>query len=83
VIRLEHRKRRDRRVSPPVSRSVNVGGSVEITATPPGDVGGSRLTFHVHAVDGSGQVVAAGEIDRAIVDRQRFLASVSAADASH
>jgi hypothetical protein len=29
------------------------------------------------------QVVAAGEIHRAIVDRQRFLASVSATDASH
>ena len=69
AIRLEHR------------RATPVGGSVEITATPPGEVTGSRLTFHVQAVDGSGKVVAAGEIDRAIVDRQRFLASVPATDA--
>lgn len=68
-IRIQHR------------RATPVGGSVEITATPPSDVTGSRLTFRVQAVDGSGKVVAAGEIDRAIVDRQRFLASVSAADA--
>jgi hypothetical protein len=43
----------------------------------------ARLTFYVQAVDGAGQVVAVGEIDRAIVDRQRFRASVSAADAGH
>jgi fluoroacetyl-CoA thioesterase len=45
-------------------------------------VAGSRLTFDVQAIDGSGQLVAAGQIDRAIVDRQRLLASVSA-DAGH
>jgi fluoroacetyl-CoA thioesterase len=71
AIRIEHR------------RATPVGGSVEITATPPRDVAGRRLTFQVQAVDGSGEVVAAGEIDRAIVDRQRFLASVSAVDAGH
>ncbi|HZM76832.1 MAG TPA: hotdog domain-containing protein [Candidatus Limnocylindrales bacterium] len=70
AIRIEHR------------RATPVGGSVEITATPSRDVAGSRLTFDVHAIDGSGHVVAAGQIDRAIVDRQRFLASVSA-DADH
>jgi hypothetical protein len=59
-----------------------VGGSVEITATPSRGVAGSRLTFDVQAIDGSGQLVAAGQIDRAIVDRQRLLASVSA-DAGH
>ncbi len=68
AIRLEHR------------RATPVGGSVEITATPLHRAG-SRLTFHVQAVDSAGEVVAAGEIDRAIVDRRRFLASVSAADA--
>jgi fluoroacetyl-CoA thioesterase len=57
-------------------RATSVGGSVEITATPPHDVAGSRLTFQVQAVDGSGEVVATGEIDRAIVDRQRFLDSL-------
>jgi len=68
--RIEHR------------RATPVGGSVEITATPSRGVAGSRLTFDVQAIDGSGQLVAAGQIDRAIVDRQRFLASVSA-DAGH
>jgi fluoroacetyl-CoA thioesterase len=71
AIRIEHR------------RATPVRGSVEINATPPKDVAGSRLTFHVQAVDGSGEVIAAGEIDRAIVDRQRFLDSVSATDAGH
>ena len=71
AIRIEHR------------RATPVGGSIEITATPPRDVAGSRLTFRVQAVDGSGKVVAAGEIDRTIVDRQRFLASVSSVDADH
>jgi len=71
AIRIEHR------------RATPVGGSIEITATPPREVAGSRLTFRVQAVDGSGEVVAAGEIDRAIVDRQRFLDSVSALDADH
>jgi fluoroacetyl-CoA thioesterase len=66
AIRIEHR------------RATPVGGRVEIIATPPRDVGGSRLTFRVQAVDGSGKVIAAGEIDRAIVDRQRFLASAEA-----
>jgi fluoroacetyl-CoA thioesterase len=59
-----------------------VGGSVEITATPSRGVAGSRLTFDVQAIDGSWQLVAAGQIDRAIVDWQRLLASVSA-DAGH
>ena len=71
AIRIDHR------------RATPVGGSVKINATPPHDVAGSRLTFHVQAVDGSGEVIAIGEIDRAIVDRQSFLASVSAADAGH
>jgi fluoroacetyl-CoA thioesterase len=63
-------------------RATPVGGSVEITATPTRGVAGSRLTFDVQAIDGSGQLVAAGQIDWAIVDRQRLLASVSA-DAGH
>jgi fluoroacetyl-CoA thioesterase len=67
-IRIDHR------------RATSVGASVEITATAQSDAASSRLTFDVQAIDGSGQVVAAGQIERAIVDRQRFLASVSAAD---
>jgi fluoroacetyl-CoA thioesterase len=68
AIRIEH------------SRPTPVGGSVNITATPPPGLAGNRLTFRVQAVDGSGTVIAAGEIDRAVVDRQRFLASVAAAE---
>jgi predicted thioesterase len=70
AIRIEHR------------RATPVGGSVEITATPSRNVAGSRLTFDVQTIGDSGQLVAAGQIDRIIVDRQRFLASVSA-DAVH
>ena len=70
AIRIEHR------------RATPVGGSVEITATPSRNVAGSRLTFDIQAIGDSGQLVAAGQIDRMIVDRQRFLASVSA-DAVH
>ncbi|AOR30106.1 thioesterase [Streptomyces fodineus] len=55
-------------------RATPVGGRVEVSATPAASVAGGRLTFVVRAVDGSGRLVATGEIDRAIVDRQRFLA---------
>ena len=67
-IRIEHR------------HATGVGGSIEITAAPQRHAASRRLTFDVQAIDGSGQVVAAGQIERAIVDRQRFLASVSATD---
>jgi len=70
AIRIEHR------------RATVVGGSVEITATPR-DAGSRRLTFEVEAVDGSGQVVAAGQIDRVIVDRSRFLRAASQPWAAH
>jgi len=63
AIRIEHR------------RATRVGDSVEVIAEPPAEVGGRRLTFIVRATDSSGDVVAAGEIDRAIVDRDRFLAT--------
>ena len=62
-------------------RATPVGGAVEVTATPSQDATGRRVTFDVRAVDGSGQVVGQGEIDRVIVDRGRFLAGVSNADA--
>jgi len=69
AIRIDHR------------RATPIGSSVEITATPPRrDPAESRLTFDVRVVDGSGQVVAAGQIERAIIDRRRFLASLSATD---
>ncbi|NEE03573.1 thioesterase family protein [Phytoactinopolyspora halotolerans] len=69
AVRIEHR------------RATPVGGTVEITATLPSDISAHRLTFSVHAVDGSGNVVATGEIDRAIVDRARFLGTASKTDA--
>jgi fluoroacetyl-CoA thioesterase len=61
AIRVEHR------------RATAVGGSVETTATLLRDAAGHLLTFEVAAVDGSGEVVATGQIDRVVVDRTRFL----------
>lgn len=63
AIRIEHR------------RPTPVGGTIETTATPEPRTEGRRLTFAVTAVDGRGRVVASGRIDRAIVDRDRFLAA--------
>jgi predicted thioesterase len=59
AIRIEHR------------RPTAVGGRIEVIATPR-DRAGRRLTFDVQAIDGSAQIVAAGEIERVIVDRDRF-----------
>ncbi|MFF9242487.1 thioesterase family protein [Streptomyces sp. NPDC014801] len=59
-------------------RASRVGETVEVTAQPPSVADGRRLTFAVQAVDGSGQLIATGEIDRTVVDRERFLAAVSA-----
>ncbi|MGW7385070.1 thioesterase family protein [Streptomyces sp. NPDC054794] len=58
-------------------RATRVGGRVDVFAEPPAAPGaaGRRLTFRVRAVDEAGRLVAQGEIDRAIVDRQRFLDS--------
>ncbi|MFF9814934.1 thioesterase family protein [Streptomyces sp. NPDC014006] len=55
-----------------------VGELVEVTAQSPSTADGRRLTFPVQAVDGSGNLIATGEIDRAVVDRERFLAAVPA-----
>jgi fluoroacetyl-CoA thioesterase len=41
-------------------RATRVGGSIEITATPPRDADGRRLTFIMQAIDGSGQVGRGG-----------------------
>ncbi|MGW0818752.1 thioesterase family protein [Streptomyces viridiviolaceus] len=56
-------------------RATRVGGRVDVVTEPPVPATGGRLTFRVRAVDGAGEVVATGEIDRAVVDRQRFLAA--------
>ncbi|WP_416485406.1 thioesterase family protein [Streptomyces sp. CL12] len=54
-------------------RATPVGGRVEVAARPSARTGAGRLTFAVRAVDAEGLPVAEGEIDRAVVDRQRFL----------
>ncbi|MFF8726964.1 thioesterase family protein [Streptomyces sp. NPDC015171] len=55
-------------------RATRVGGAVEVTAEPRSAPTLGRLTFAVRAVDGAGRTVASGEIERAVVDRERFLA---------
>jgi fluoroacetyl-CoA thioesterase len=60
AVRIEHRC------------ATHVGGVVEILAEP-SPIVGRLLTFQVKAVGESGEVVACGEIDRVIVDRQKFL----------
>lgn len=62
-------------------RATPVGGRVELTATAPESPNGRRLTFTVSAVDADGKQVATGEIERAIVDRARFLAGLGGASA--
>jgi fluoroacetyl-CoA thioesterase len=62
AVRIEHR------------RATKVGGAVEVIAEPPPTPASRRLTFGVRAIDDSGQLVATGEIDRAIVEREQFLA---------
>jgi fluoroacetyl-CoA thioesterase len=69
AVRIEHQ------------RATRTGGTVEVTAEAPAAGTGRLLTFNVRAIDDSGQLVAAGEIDRAIVDRERFLAATSNAEA--
>jgi predicted thioesterase len=71
AVRIEHR------------RATRVGDGVEVIAEPPAAATGRRLTFTVRAIDSSGEVVAAGEIDRAIVDRDRFLGTTPHAEADH
>lgn len=63
-------------------RAAPVGGRVELTASAPPDPTGRRVTFTVSAIDGAGEQVATGEIERAIVDRARFLAGLGGAPAA-
>lgn len=62
AIRIEHR------------RPTPVGATVHTIATRVSATDGRRLRFAVEAVDSGGHVVASGEIDRVIVDRETFLA---------
>jgi fluoroacetyl-CoA thioesterase len=59
AVRFEHR------------RATRVAGTVEVSPSRHLAAAGRLLTFLVRAIDDSGQLFAAGEIDRAIVDRDR------------
>lgn len=61
-------------------RATPLGGRVRVEVEVPEPPETRHLTFVVGAIDDDGQLVAAGEIDRAIVDRARFLASIGAAE---
>jgi predicted thioesterase len=52
-------------------RPTPVGGSVDVSADEP-SVDGKKMTFVVRAVDGDGELVADGEIDRVVVDAATF-----------
>lgn len=52
-------------------RPTRVGGTVEVSADEP-TVDGKKMTFAVRAVDGGGELVADGEIDRVVVDAATF-----------
>ena len=54
------------------------GDTVEVFAEPSAATRGRRLTFTVWALGSFDDVVAVGEVDRVIVDRDRFLGSVGA-----
>lgn len=58
-------------------RPTRVGETVEVKAEPNAEPDGNRITFDVRATDDSGEVIADGEIDRAIVDREQFLSATS------
>ena len=70
AVRIKHR------------RPTPLGGTVDIVAEPSAPAAG-RLTFSVRAVDDSGEQIGAGEIDRAIVEREPFLRRATANAASH
>jgi fluoroacetyl-CoA thioesterase len=70
AVRIKHR------------RPTPLGGSVDIIAEPSAPAAG-RLTFSVRAFDDSGEPVGAGEIDRAIVDREPFLRRATSNAADH
>jgi predicted thioesterase len=70
AVRIEHR------------RPTPLGGSVDIIAEPSAPAAG-RLTFSVQAFDNAGEPIGAGEIHRAIVDREPFLRRATSNAAEH
>ena len=59
-------------------RATPVRGSVTVEAVLSSPPAGRTLTLEVRATDGTGEVVATGEIDRVVVDRERFVARSTA-----
>ena len=57
-------------------RPTRVGDTVEIAADGP-EVDGRHLRFQVRATNSAGQLIADGELERVVVDRERFLANVT------
>jgi predicted thioesterase len=55
-------------------RPTRVGEAVEVSADLRGAPAGKHLTFAVRVMNSSGELVADGQIDRVIVDREQFLA---------
>lgn len=58
-------------------RATPVGGTVECVAIPREIGDGRAYAFAVRATDEAGETVAEGEIERAVVDRRRFLARLT------
>lgn len=54
-------------------KATPVGSTVTVSCSKPKN-DGRRLIFHVSVKDEAGEVVAQGEVHRAVVDRDRFLA---------
>ncbi|HEX2704491.1 MAG TPA: hypothetical protein VHM65_01940 [Candidatus Lustribacter sp.] len=59
-------------------RASPVGATITITCSKPVN-DGRRLIFHVRVADSAGDELAHGEIHRAVVDRQRFMARLDEA----
>lgn len=64
AIRVEHR------------RPTPIGGTVEVIVELLSQPSDRHLTFAVKAIDGLQKVIGIGEIDRAVVNRARFLQAV-------
>ena len=60
MVKVEHIK------ASPVGTTVHVKSSRPVSD-------GRRLIFHVRVLDDSGEEVATGEVERAVVDRERFM----------
>jgi fluoroacetyl-CoA thioesterase len=60
LVKVEHIK------ASPVGTTVHVKSSRPVSD-------GRRLIFHVRVLDDAGEVVAVGEVQRAVIDRDRFM----------